>query len=70
MTTHSSPCGRRFRIATARCECGPPCWCAWCQCGTKLTAHAFDEAGAVADALHVLASADPRAGFGHARCGR
>ena len=69
MTWHVAPDGRRFRTFVVR-GCCDPCWQARCECGEVLTKHDFDEAGAVSCALHVLASSDPRPGFGHVACVR
>lgn len=68
MTHHTAPDGRRFRTYVARsCLCSV-CWQARCECGTALTKHDFTEDEAVTGALSVLASDDPREGFGHSSC--
>ena len=66
---HVAADGRRFSVYRGRCLCSP-CWVARCACGARLTAHAFSADGAVAEALAVLSSDDPRPGVGHAvaRC--
>ena len=59
--------GRRFTVYEGRCLCSP-CWQARCECGTVLTKHDFTAEEAAAGAREVLASPDPRPGFGHPRC--
>jgi hypothetical protein len=64
---HEAPDGRRFQTFIGDCLCSP-CWQGRCECGEALTKHDFDREGAVACALEVLRSPDPRKGFGHVRC--
>lgn len=65
--------GRTFYVSSTRdCPCTGrgECWRARCECGEWLTKHDYDSPGAVAGAVDVLSSSDPRPGFGHAACSR
>lgn len=65
---YEAPDRRRIVVFETRaCLCSP-CWQARCQCGAFLTKHAFTAVNAHDEALQVLASSDPRSGFGHPEC--